>query len=230
MQRYKLKDNGKSTDFISFHADFAKGEGTTCKTHSLLPVHLFSLPGQGDGRALPTSVFVSPGGRSSPGPSGGRQSPGAQLSAERRDPDQGTDLPAAGTPWGKVPDGTCSPQSQMLGNDGAELRVRSEIARGCRDGGRHARREVPERHRHIQFTAPTASTVILPPQLPKPWSAVTELLLKRQYRSADTHQINIQICLYHQMDNPVMFGFGFKSQITYSAFPWQLRSRQRNSF
>lgn len=77
MQRYKLKDNGKSTDFISFHADFAKGEGTTCKTHSLLPVRLFSLPGQGDRRALPMLVFVSPGGRSSPGPSRGRQSPGA---------------------------------------------------------------------------------------------------------------------------------------------------------
>lgn len=86
MQRYKLKDNGKSTDFISFHADFAKGEGTTCKTHSLLPVHLFSLPGQGDGRALPMSVFVSPGGRSSPGPSGEGRAPGlsSALSAGTR--------------------------------------------------------------------------------------------------------------------------------------------------
>lgn len=73
----------------------------------LIPYRLyvrFPSPGQGDRRALPMVVFVSPGGRSSPGPPRGRQSPGAVPSSA---PSAGTRTKALTSPQQAPRGGRC---------------------------------------------------------------------------------------------------------------------------
>lgn len=122
-------------------------------------------------------------------------------------------------PCSRAPGGTRSAQPKAPRDGGGGSPRGAETRGGTARGTREAQARPIHR--------PRGSAVVRPPQRPKNPPTATELLLKRQYWSVNTHRINIRLCLHHQM---VVFGFGFKSQLTHSAFPRRLRSRQRNSF